>query len=764
MIEISVREDIVIKLDGNNIEISQKKLRGLIAFFAVEKVSNRDTIAEIFFEGKKNNIRNSIYLINKNITKDFIINIDRNTIGINPRYDVKIDKEQATLKNIVLKNEEFNIWKNSLDKSRKYYVHNDLLANVLFNLKNTNNNCLIYGDSGTGKTEFTLRILESINFSKKIFLECNIQEQNFSLNILFSILKELQNYQDKDVLKVFNDFSYNDFEAFKDDNNLLNLHYIPIEQLIVRSIEKDISEEFVIIIEDIEYIDRASLNIINTIIENDRSKLQFVFTTTLPELTFTNTKKFTLNNWTRAQLGEYIETSFPSLSNRISDIYSVTNGNPFKINEYVNKYSSHSADELAYLSSIQRNVLSFCSCFNRSLPLAYIKNIFFVDDNEIDKLVEYNLIYYRMIDDTEHVFFVHRTQKAKIYQSLTAEQLHQYHLVIANYLEQIRTKGNIIEVNEIYHHYSKTYSITKQIEYRIKYLSIVSSYAYSVFPLTNRFDFVTDSSTLKLDMEAEIAQIEADVFNNVILSTNLEVLIDYYTLKNRYNVISGKYEGVMESILEHIECCKRLNDRDELLKSYYIMIYYGLNFGSTELISEYLQKINEISPLNTNAIAKRIEGYNYALQNNFDKAIFVINEAIELSSKLPKEIAEANLVACYAYLGEIYIVTKNYKRGLKDLSRGKRIIDDSLHFISGSIIVDLYSAICYYHTNDKRAFKLIKKVCEQYDNNQLCWKRALCYIYYGIITHRKDESQAKLATCKIKYHNIYEKALYNKFG
>ncbi len=763
MINIIVKEDIDIKIDGNKIEISQKKLRAIIAFFAVERVCSRTTVADVFFNGKKNNIRNSVYLINKAVKSDFIVNIDRNTIGLNPRFDIHVEKEGATLKNIVLKNEAFNIWKESLDKTRKYYIHNNLLTNTLFTLKNSENNCIIYGDSGTGKTEFTLRVVDEIDFAKTIFLECNKQEQHFSLNILFSILKNLQNYITNDILKVFNDFTYNNFEAFKDDNNLLNLHYIPIGQLIVKSIEKEINENFIIVIDDIEYIDKASYNIIRKIIENGKSKLKFVFTTSKQNLEFENTKKISLSNWSKSQLSEYIETSFTSLNSHISEIYSLTNGNPLKVKEYINKHSNNSNNELDYLTSIQKNIVSFCSCFNRSLPVTYIKNIFFVDNSIIDELIKYNIIYLRMVDNSEHVFFVHRTLKKRVYSNLSKEQLHQYHLVIANYLEQSRTRGNIVEVNEIYYHYSKTYSITKQIEYRIKYLSIVSSYIYSVFPLTNRFDFVTDNSSYKYNVEDEISQIEKDIFSNVILSTNLEVLIDYYTLKNRYSVITGKYEGVMESILKHIECCKRFKDDEELLKSYYIMIYYGLNFGSTELISKYLKKIDKIAPLKTNAIAKRIEGYNLALQNNFDKAIFVINEAIELSSNLPKEIAEANLVACYAYLGEIYIVTKNYKRGLKDLMRGKRIIDDSVHFISGSIIIDLYSAICYYHTSDKKAFKLIEKVCEQYDKNQLCWKRSLCYIYYGIITHRKNQAQDKLKQSRIKYHNIYEKSLYNKF-
>ncbi len=766
MIKIIIKDDLHMFINGDDVVVSQKKLRAIIAFFAIEGIVSRDVVANIFFEGKKNNIRNSVYLINKHVCKDFIINIDRHTIGINPRLDVSIDVSCASLSKIVLKSERFILWKNKFDKSMKYYVHNELLTTILYNLKNTDNNCFIYGENGTGKTEFMLQANKSIDFCKTVFLECSKQETNFSLNIIFLILKNLQSYLKKDILKVFRDFSYNNFEAFKDDNNLLNLHYMPIRKLISDCIENNISDQFIVFIEDVEYIDKASLSIIEKLVRNQNCSLKFVFSSSSEEMNFEHTNKYVLSNWTMTQLQSYLTETHPSYIDMTTEIYLKTDGNAYQVNEYINQLSNDlkvkETNNFEYLSDVQKNIVSFCSCFIRSIPISYIKNVFFVSEDVIEELITYNLFYYRKIDGEQHLLFIHRSLKKYVYESLDCKDKEQNHLIIAAHLESIRTRGNIIEVNEIYYHYTKTSNISKQFEYRIKYLSIVSSYTYSLFPITNRFDFITDNSAYNFNLSSEIKELEKVVKGNVILNTNLEVLIDYYTLRNRYDIITGNYEGVMENIINHIECCIKLNNKQELLKSYYIMIYFGLNFGSTELIGKYLKKTDSITPLSTNPVAKRIEGYNYALQNNFDKAIFVINEAIELSSNLPKELAEANLVACYAYLGEIYIITKNYKRGLKDLSRGRKIVDDSLSYISGSILIDLFRAICYYHTNDKRAFKLIKHVKKQYDNSNLCWKRSLCYMYYKLITRR--DIQNDLANCKIKYHSIYEKTMYSKIN
>ncbi|MFV0425013.1 MAG: hypothetical protein ACK5K7_05610, partial [Bacilli bacterium] len=569
--------------------------------------------------------------------------------------------------------------------------------------------------------------------------------------------------------------------AFQDENNLINLYYLPMTELLIKILEEELTNKYLIIVEDIEYIDEGSLELINKLIENKNSNLSFVMTyntTSKREIDISGyVKQFIISNWSFDDVYKYLEFYHPNYISYCEKIYELTKGNPFYIEIMINNliYSntlSLSRDYLAEvfncLSDVEEMILKYVSCFNGSVYLENIFKIFLVDNSVIKKIQKLNILEIRDVDDRQKVYFKHSILKEYIYNNLSELEKQQFHLIIAEEIERNLKNDNLIKVYEIYFHYLKANNIVKKTQYKIKYLSLVSSYTHSVFPHTDKFDFITDEHVTINKLKEELNELEQIFNENVILKTNNKILIDFYTLKNRYDIIIGETNNVEENILKHIELCTATNDENELIKAYYIMIYHALNTGDYKTIDEYLSKINLIFDIDKNPITKRIQGYNYILKREYHKAIFALNEAIDLSNKLSKELAETNLVACYAYLGEAHIITHDYKRALKDLKRGEKIVNESSKYISGGILIKLFMAISHYRLgNNKIATEYINETCKAYASSDLGWKRCSCYLYARKIY--KDCNldytifDRKINGCKIKYHSDLGKWLYKEY-
>lgn len=781
MIKFEINSDIQIFKDGEEVIISQKKLRAILAFFVVEKSVDRQKIAEIFFDGNKSLIRNSIYMINKSLGLDFISNMGRNLIAINNKIEYELDIDHANfLNSLKFKNEPFFIWKQS-KMVKDFYVNQEILDTVYYEFLNSNSrNFLINGKNGVGKSEFIARLYDSVD-ADKVRIKCTFSEQNFSLNVIHIILNYISKYENKDFLKIFTDINYNDQKAFQDENNMLNVYYMPIDELIIKLLREELSKKYLIMIEDIEYIDEASLDLINKIIESEIPNICFVITyntTSKREVEISGfVKQYIISNWNKDDVEKYLKHCHPQYISYCEQIYQYTNGNPFYIEIMINNLIhfdtlSLSRDYLnetfKCLSDDEITILKFVSCFNGSVHLDLIYKTFLVDKNLICNLQKLNILEIRIVNDLEKVFYKHSILKEYTYSSLEQDEKEQFHLLIATELEKKINGDNLIKIYDCFFHYSKANNLLKETEYKIRYLSLVSSYTYSVFPLTDKFDFVTDNHLQINKFKEEIEQLEQIFKDNVILKTNNNIHVKFYTLKNRYDVITGNIECVEENILKQIELCKILNNEDELIKAYYLMIYYALNIGDYHIIDNCLSQLNFIFDINKDPITKRIQGYNFILKREYHKSIFTLNEAIDLSNTLSKEKAEANLVACYAYLGEAHIITHDYKRALKDLRRGEKIVNESSNYISGSILIKLFMAISHYRLgNSKEALEYITQTYKSYDNSELCWKRCSCYLYARQIYHscnlNNEMFDSRIKECKIKYHSDLGKWLYDEY-
>ncbi|MFV0498883.1 MAG: tetratricopeptide repeat protein [Bacilli bacterium] len=781
MLKIIITDDIKIFQSDKVIKLTQKKLKAIIAFFVIEESIERTVLAEMFFNGNKNPIRNSIYMINKIIGTDFLVNQNRNIITLNTKikYEVEIDKTNF-LADLKFSNESFFRWKQQQLK-KDFYVNQQVLDTVYFDfLKTNSSNYLINGQNGVGKTEFVSRLYDLIP-DNKIRVKCTKHEQYFSLNIIHIILNYLSKFEKKNFLTIFTDINYNDKKAFLDENNLLNLYYLPITELLIKILSEELSKKYLIIIEDIEYIDSTSLSLINKLIEFKNLNLVFIMTYNTSKKPNVNiskdVKKFTIADWNKDDVKKYIEYYYPNHINYLNEIFEFTNGNPFYIEVVMNNLIasntlSLSRDYLANtfkcLNESEKDILKYISCFNGSSSLKSICKIFLIDKQVIYKLSQLNILKIRSVNNKDKVYFKHSILKDYIYVNLEEEQRFQFHLMIAQEIERNLKLDSLIKVYEIYFHYSKANNLVKMTQYKIKYLSLVSSYTHSVFPHTDKFNFITSNQHSSYNIKNEVKELEEIFKTNVILRTNNEILIDFYTLKNRYDIIVGETKGVKNNILNHIKLCNDISNKSELIKAYYIMIYYGLNIGNHEIIDKYLIMLNNLIDTKSNAITRRIKGYTYILKHEYNKSIFTLNESLELSNNLSKELAETNLVACYAYLGEVHIITHNYKRALKDLKRGEKIVNESSNYISGSILIKLFMAICYFRLNDnKHALEYIREAYQTYDNSDLCWKRCSCYLYarqiYKCCNLDYKIFDDKINKCKIKYHSDLGKWLYNEF-
>ncbi len=787
MIECYIDDQLNIFKEGKRVEISQKKLCAIFAYFLVEKEVLRTDLAAMFFQGNKSTIRNAMYMINKLVGATVLINLDRNYIVLNPAEKIVVNinnQNEEVLKNINLKNDKFIEWKMRISKPN-YYVHQDVLNKVVVNLKNKNKtNVLISGLPGSGKADFVNKILNAMGEVPKCNITCIREEQHFLLNTMYLIFDRLNHFSKTDIMRAFNDIVFHNEEAFNYDGDNMFANYISFDQLLIEIITTEFKKRSVVIIDDAQWIDKNSLNIIVEITSNEQCPIDFILIynssiETVLEDKLKHFKKFKLNDWNENSLKKYLELNYPELDQKATQIIEATNGNALGVefaikqllkNEEIKSFDQIIVQGISNLSDRSLEVLNYISIFNFAPSIQFVFDEFadYKIEDIINELESNNFIFLRYIGDVCYLSISHGFLKNIIYDQIDEKTKKLYHEKIALMCEKTRTKGNIKQVYDIYSHLIRTDNVLKQAEYKIKMLSIVSSYTHSFFPVTNKFDFVTSDKFDEHNIYEQISEVQDFISQNEKVKSNDGIMIDFLLLKNRINVTTGIVNGVKESIRELIEWCKKNGDDEEKTKAYFLMIYHAMNIGDANLITVYLDKLKKLDNHKYAAIIKRYEGVMYLINQEYDKAIFALNDAVELSSKLSKELAEVNLVASYAYLGEAYICNREYKRAIKDLERGRKIVADSINYIRGSVLIYSYLATSYYFLDDlNQAKKYVDRAIMFFDQSMLCFKRARTYIFaswiYDSLGVDTTAFSEKIENCKIKYHTLLEKKMYQLY-
>lgn len=663
----------------------------------------------------------------------------------------------------------------------------------------TSSGVLITGEAGVGKGNLIDVILKDELVSNLINcrVKCSSIEKDFSLNIIYLIFKYLDvQLKTENVLSIFADFFEQDQLSSIDKSSFFNYYYVPIQDVIVNKlIEISSNDPLIITIEDVYWIDIISLEMLKKVYTNPQSNIFIIFSNRennskhrLEHLIYTfdeSLSRIVIKPWTLANISEYLlSQKLPISDQKVNEIYNLTSGNQLLVKGLVNTIKNNELiiddsnnqiieQGLLNINDKERKLLNLLSIFNTSVSFIDLINIYSESDLELidilDNLCNVGLLEIVKVEGQYKYSFRHNLLKKYVYESINSEKRKQYHYIIASYYEsKISNHYTIQLVLNISYHYSHSNNLFKALKYKATYLSLITSSTLEIFPAVECSLCVSNITYDKKKLVRDVAQLEKDIaiYNeDIIMAVEVqEARMHILFIKCRVNITSFIQKGIKKDLAELVTLAKKLDDRVSLQRAYRLMIFLATNNNDLILYKDALSNLIALEVNKSSAILIRFSGYYEYLNKNLGEAIIKFEESINESHSLPKEIADNNKMACYTYLGGIFLESKNYRRALMNLDNAYKIHQENPIHNSGITLINGYMMMTYYYLEDfNKAKKYAKIACESMECTEIIWKKALFYSYIYLLFNC-DEKYRQLALKFLKKHTPkaeHEVIMYN---
>lgn len=731
-------------------------------------------------------------------------------LGVEPDEKTKAIYEDS-IKQINLTNS-----KNKFQNNFFYGRYNEiaLIEEMITDFYNdkSSKSLFINGEAGIGKSYLKKKVLE--NKEKDFFILESFSyqaEENHVLrpfgiiiNKLSKILKEenipVPTFWNSTISKLFpnfDDFS-SDVKLLETKDPLDTLNFDLVTQVIVESIKK-ISEikKIIIIFEDIQWMDEASVKLLTSVILHIKSEAMFIMTSrhqynkSVDDLIvaldrYNKIEKINLERFSPEESYEFIKKAVPNLElekETFEKIYSETEGNSFFLDEYIyllksnsdiNIMSSKMIDTIKsrflYLSNTEKELLDIVSFFYDKAPLEIICEITGKSELEIlpsmEELERRNILTEVSNKNTISLVFTHTKLREYIYMTQSTSRKKIIHKKIGELLERKldKRKKDPYLLSKLVYHYTNANEELKSLKYKIETLNYYLNFSHELFPILNTSELQSNNIVYisRDKIENSLDEIE-NVFNELRKEDKSEELnileVEFFYMKGRYLIRDGDYKEGIDDIKYVIQKATELDDRDYVLDGYKQMIFYNIQTNNAEDMIVYIELALDLA-VKCNyhkeiGILLRLKGLYNMMIGNYFTAEKLLTESIN-TFNVTEDVANRyaiNIAAAYNYIGELRFALGEYSESIISFEKAIELSINKNALSSLSVFYINLGKSYFALDNMERATYYFNLAYELYGRFDSFWKRPVLDSYMALIEIKQSnyEDALKHISSAIKF-------------
>ncbi|MCT4585246.1 MAG: hypothetical protein N4A54_10005 [Peptostreptococcaceae bacterium] len=786
--------------------------------FSDYKIPNEDVFNDYFLEMFNDLKKKLINLILKNLDiyslnqveflKQILLELDDLNEYIYEELEdyykkndyTKNELEIKSLKNRIFKKEESKdefekIYKENLFK---LYSRDDLFSDILneyYSFKNDNlfNNIIIKSEFGSGKTKFLNSFYQYIKKEETNIFKLNLLNDDSEYYIFEYIIYKLnkaKSYKinsriDRLLLEYnvrFLDVKFNGLHKMFTKNRLRSF----ITEFFCQFLK---DEKIVILIDNLEFVSKESLDLLNELILKFEDNIFLVSTTSayyLQHINYFIKKSSSLDNFKELYMDKFDESQVFNLldflniqanEDELRILYKEYDGNlnfiikSLNNKNHINEYMNY----LFYFNDKEENeFLKKLSVFDKNININVLnKYLDFKKEDKISVLISkfHKLRILKVESNFCELNFINDKIKNIIYETIPQEDRKLYHNNLAQILSE---EKNISNHEKIIFHYKKGEEYKKELEEKLDYLKKYLDFYNEVYPIFNNDKIITTEPLKK----RKILKILNDIKNLFLLKKNSnedDLKKEYYHILSRFYINEGEYIVGINNAQKLINLSQDTKDDRYLVKGYKQLIFSYIQLHREEEMEFYIDMSLKIAMNNKFeeelASLYRLKGLNLIMKGEYKESKSYLLKSINLFKELNIDNKKyiANISACYNYLGDLNKYNTDYKKAISHYKKAIDLLGDYKEYKTMALLYKNIG-ICYFELKEyKLSLDAFLLSLDNYDNTYFKWNKgiSLCYSAYLKIKLDNDLKIAKSFLIEAKkiideMKNPYEKGILKK--
>lgn len=668
---------------------------------------------------------------------------------------------------------------------------------------------IISGEDGIGKSQLLNEIVNDFDLNILLIkINCYEYETDFIFKFWDKVFQQISNAVKEKKLDIPNNliniisgfFPTLDVDLKEELESLYSFSNSDLAEKAIFDLFSLVSSKLkiIFIVDDLNNIDKASLELLYKTILANRFKIMLIATNRdeneeiddklYNSLKYNNIiEKIRLNRFNKDETKGFVNAIMPEATSQIDRIYLESEGNPLFITEILNNLKNGNTDNymsnkietliqgrLLNLSNEANKLLSICSLFHDIFYIEMLSQITDMGGMElidiIDELLSKEILKEEIgINGKLGLTFTHRKVREYVYKNISNSKRVILHTKIAEYYEDEllnNKKINRTLYPEMIYHFSCSNNKCKLFKYKIRWLEEILNFKHEIFPVTESsntiglIEYYLDEESL----EKEFISIK-NLYEDLCCAkckNCLEEEILYLYLHGRFNKNRGNAEEGLDYLNRMILKSEENKYYEYAYKGYIQLAHYYLNISDITLMGKAITKAEESAKLLDDkckmAIVFRLKGYYYVLSGKYNEGEGYIKEAYNIFNKAEnREKYILNVVASLFYQGESYRLQKSYEKALDYYDKSLELCDDNEDCPAAALIFSKIGYVKYKQgIIDEAQFYFLKSL-KAYDKTIFAWGRAEVFYYlYKIYESKNMMVKAKnYLEESLKYANKY---------
>jgi DNA-binding SARP family transcriptional activator/predicted ATPase len=658
---------------------------------------------------------------------------------------------------------------------------------------------LIMGEAGIGKTKLKDELLENID-QEEILLQahCYQAEQGYLLkpwNDIFISLVDIIKEEEIEVPILWRNLIRHVFPNFSVDHEEININPVEktdwlqhqvIEEAMVSVLKKVAAKrKIVLVFEDIQWMDKMSLSLINSILLHQRTSRIFVIITCrtgysekLNEFMISSIKhnkleKIDLTPFSKYEVEEFIQMSFPQISwneKLYERIYKETEGNAFFLTEMLKgikekgclKEMSAKAQDILKsrfldITEEGRKLLNVVSLFFDKVSLDMLKNLTSKNILEMMDILEElqgrGILKDVSSSDEISFSFAHQKMREYIYTQQSSVKRKILHNEIGLILEKQlhHNKRDKFLYSRLIYHFENGNNAILALKYRMKNLDVYFNFGHELFPVLKDGNieeeyssYLSQEEAMKQlkDIEKKLLKVREKEFSSEEIK---RLQICFWHMRGRFYIREGEYDKGIKDIENMIDLSIKINDLEYALKGYRQMIYYGIQIYNVKWMKKYIELGLDLAKKHNYqkdiGILLRLKGLKKIMDASYEEAEEILKKSIRVFEEVNEyeDPYTLNIAAGYNYIGEIRRRNMKFMSAIKYYERAVKICDEKKVIRGLTIFYTNAGQAAFDMGDDDLAKVYLEKAIRLYNELNTLWGRSTAEGYMAILLIKRGK-------------------------